>query len=226
VVNTKIIYGSSWLPPPNHPDFFDIVEGQYITQTSGCVNNSGQSYCVLSNGWAPHFAGGDSCSVSFVYFDDSYDCVSGTCQPNTQNTGHFSTLASCQTACQAYDCLNGTCTPKSTYNTPGTYASLSVCQASCGGQTCPSGQQCYDPKHPPCPTCPPCDPCPTCNCSPCDPCPTCPPCTQTLSTCPPCNCPPHNCDGCGCPNGQVCVSQSQWNSIENLSIQVRQQDCD
>ncbi|MEH2052053.1 hypothetical protein [Nostoc sp.] len=32
----------------------------------------------------------------------------------------------------AYDCINGACTPKTTYNTPGLYATLSDCQVACG----------------------------------------------------------------------------------------------
>lgn len=31
-----------------------------------------------------------------------------------------------------YDCINGACLPKTTYNTPGLYASLSDCEVACG----------------------------------------------------------------------------------------------
>jgi hypothetical protein len=32
---------------------------------------------------------------------------------------------------QQHDCLNGGCIPKTTYNTPGVYASLAACQSGC-----------------------------------------------------------------------------------------------
>jgi hypothetical protein len=35
----------------------------------------------------------------------------------------------------AYDCLNGGCIPKGAYNTPGKYATLQLCQASCNQGT-------------------------------------------------------------------------------------------
>ena len=36
----------------------------------------------------------------------------------------------------AYDCINGACISKTTYNTPGFYATLSACQVVCGGKGC------------------------------------------------------------------------------------------
>lgn len=48
---------------------------------------------------------------------------------------------------QKYDCINGVCTPKSTYSTPGIYASLTDCQAVCAnGGACAEGKQCLDPN--------------------------------------------------------------------------------
>ena len=32
---------------------------------------------------------------------------------------------------QPYDCLNGGCVPKTTYNTPGVFATLAACQSGC-----------------------------------------------------------------------------------------------
>jgi hypothetical protein len=32
---------------------------------------------------------------------------------------------------QPYDCVNGGCVPKTTYNTPGVYATLAACQSGC-----------------------------------------------------------------------------------------------
>ena len=32
---------------------------------------------------------------------------------------------------QKYDCVNGGCVPKTTYNTPGVFASLAACQSGC-----------------------------------------------------------------------------------------------
>ncbi len=33
---------------------------------------------------------------------------------------------------EQYDCINGACLKKTTYNTPGLYASLSLCEVACG----------------------------------------------------------------------------------------------
>lgn len=53
----------------------------------------------------------------YTFFPDAY-ILSTTCIPPGTET--------------QYDCINGACIPKSTYNSPGLYASLSDCQVACG----------------------------------------------------------------------------------------------
>ena len=50
---TRIAYGPAWIPPPNHPDSYDDVDGRVFA-----VGN-----CTLSNGWVPHFSDG-SCALA------------------------------------------------------------------------------------------------------------------------------------------------------------------
>ena len=59
---TRVTYGGSWAPPPNHPTFYDDVSGRLY---SDGVCNPG-AYATLSNGWQPHFSG-TACPMSFRY---------------------------------------------------------------------------------------------------------------------------------------------------------------
>jgi hypothetical protein len=43
-------------------------------------------------------------------------------------------------ASQPYDCINGGCLPKTTYNTPGAFASLAACQSGCAKNSNCSGE--------------------------------------------------------------------------------------
>lgn len=61
---TRIHYGPSWLPAPNHPDPFDDVGG-VVTWNGTCAASGGNSHARLSNGWQPHFAGVGACDLSF-----------------------------------------------------------------------------------------------------------------------------------------------------------------
>lgn len=63
---TRITYGPAWLPPPNHPTSHDDVAGRVFAD-GVCAANGGNSVETLSNGWAPTFQGGGSCSLSFRY---------------------------------------------------------------------------------------------------------------------------------------------------------------
>lgn len=63
---TRINYGSTWLPPANHPAKFDDVAGR-VYWDRACVNSGAESYATLSNGWAPHFSGSNACAMSFSY---------------------------------------------------------------------------------------------------------------------------------------------------------------
>ena len=46
----------------------------------------------------------------------------------------------------AHDCLNGGCIPKTTYNTPGVFASLAACQAGCAKNS-PCVGECVSPAQ-------------------------------------------------------------------------------
>lgn len=61
---TRISYGPKWQPAPNHPAFNDDVPG-VVTWNGVCAASGGDSAATLSNGWAPHFTGGNACDLSF-----------------------------------------------------------------------------------------------------------------------------------------------------------------
>ncbi len=63
---TRVSYGPSWIPAPNHPALHDDVLG-VLTWDGVCHSSNGQSHAVLSNGWAPHFTGANACDLSFRY---------------------------------------------------------------------------------------------------------------------------------------------------------------
>lgn len=116
MTDTKITYNSYWFSPPNHPGY-DLVIGERVTQTSGCLNDGQNSYCVLSNGFTPYFQGLNHCGVYFEYIESDYDCINGTCELSTK------------------------------YKTPGFYKSLADCQKICGSSgVCGDGKQCVDPN--------------------------------------------------------------------------------
>lgn len=60
---TRVHYGPKWLPPPNHPAFYDDVPG-VVTWNGVCAASGGNSSATLSNGWAPHFAGTGACDLA------------------------------------------------------------------------------------------------------------------------------------------------------------------
>ncbi len=59
---TRVTYGASWLPPPNHSTSYDDVPGRLYSD--GICH--GAIYADLSNGWQPHFNPG-ACPLSFRY---------------------------------------------------------------------------------------------------------------------------------------------------------------
>jgi arabinan endo-1,5-alpha-L-arabinosidase len=63
---TRVGYGPSWLAPAGHDAFYDDVAAR-VWPSDLCQNAGGQSFELLSNGWAPHFAAPDSCALSFRY---------------------------------------------------------------------------------------------------------------------------------------------------------------
>ncbi|MEH2374014.1 hypothetical protein [Nostoc sp.] len=68
-----------------------------------------------------------------------------TNSPGSINVSIASSSNSCINVTK-YDCLNGQCVAVTQYHTPGTYASLTDCQAVCAnGGACSPGKQCVDP---------------------------------------------------------------------------------
>ncbi len=60
---TRLTYGASWQHPAGHPAQHDDVAG-VVTWDGECDAAPGGSAALLSNGWAPHFTGAGSCSIS------------------------------------------------------------------------------------------------------------------------------------------------------------------
>ncbi|HPY16328.1 MAG: Beta-xylosidase [Deltaproteobacteria bacterium ADurb.Bin207] len=63
---SRVTYGPKWMPAPNHPDYFDDVQGA-LTWNGACHNDGSASYATLSNGWKPHFSGNSACDLAFRY---------------------------------------------------------------------------------------------------------------------------------------------------------------
>ncbi len=63
---TRVSYGPTWLPPPNHPTSYDDVAGRVFSDGT-CQASGADSVAVLSNGWTPTFQGSDACALSFRY---------------------------------------------------------------------------------------------------------------------------------------------------------------
>ncbi|MEZ4232448.1 MAG: glycoside hydrolase family 43 protein [Polyangiaceae bacterium] len=61
---TRIGYGSAWLPGPNHPNSYDDVKG-VVTWDGVCSNSGGNSSATLSNGWTPTYSGSSACDLAF-----------------------------------------------------------------------------------------------------------------------------------------------------------------
>ncbi len=60
---TRVTYGASWLRAPGHAADYDDVGG-IVTWDGVCRAAGADSSALLSNGWAPHFGGRDSCAIS------------------------------------------------------------------------------------------------------------------------------------------------------------------
>jgi len=63
---TRVGYGPDWLPPANHPNFYDDVAGRVWRDPGTCTDHGGTASASLSNGWTPYFSGA-TCEVSFRY---------------------------------------------------------------------------------------------------------------------------------------------------------------
>jgi hypothetical protein len=105
----------------------------------GTDNNN---YEFFACGTTPEYRTRNSSTV-YLYLDGvniagiNYFYTTATAQvvavPNDNATVGYTKFGNC-TACNAipYDCINGACIPKSTYNTPGFYATISDCEIACG----------------------------------------------------------------------------------------------
>lgn len=60
--STRISYGDTWLPPPNHPASYDDVAGR-VTFDGVCRGAT----AVLSNGWTPTFNATNACELALRY---------------------------------------------------------------------------------------------------------------------------------------------------------------
>lgn len=60
---TRITYGASWVHGPDHPAQHDDARG-VVTWDGSCIDEGGNSYAVLSNGWRPYFEGRSACVIA------------------------------------------------------------------------------------------------------------------------------------------------------------------
>jgi hypothetical protein len=69
--------------------------------------------------------------------DGGPEIVSGDCSIANFSLESCGKCAGCCTdpvgisSAQSYDCINGGCVPKTTYNTPGVFATLAACESGC-----------------------------------------------------------------------------------------------
>lgn len=74
---TRITYGAAWIPGPNHPERFDVAEGD-VTWDGVCTFDGRGSVATLSNGWKPGFAGRGACVMALEH---SAACASKAGEP-------------------------------------------------------------------------------------------------------------------------------------------------
>jgi arabinan endo-1,5-alpha-L-arabinosidase len=63
VCSTRIAYGSRWIRPADHPDAFDVVDGE-VTWDGTCITEGANSFATLSNGFKPRFTGSFGCEIA------------------------------------------------------------------------------------------------------------------------------------------------------------------
>jgi arabinan endo-1,5-alpha-L-arabinosidase len=63
---TRITYGSGWLKPEGHWANYDVAKGKVTWNGYCALNEAGNAYATLSNGWRPHFKG-RSCVIALDY---------------------------------------------------------------------------------------------------------------------------------------------------------------
>ncbi len=74
--STVVTYGNTWIHGANHPDQFDVAQGD-VTWDGTCTDDGANSYATLSNGWKPYFTGHGACALAL---DHAAACAShGSC---------------------------------------------------------------------------------------------------------------------------------------------------
>lgn len=63
---TRITYGNRWIHGPSHPANYDDADG-VVSWDGRCIDDGGNSYAVLSNGWRPYFTGNSACVIALDY---------------------------------------------------------------------------------------------------------------------------------------------------------------
>ncbi len=74
-----------------------------------------------------------SSTPNWTFYSSSNGCF--TTNTGWRTTPEFYTKDCSPPPGQQYDCLNGSCVPKQTYNTPGAFSTIALCQSSCGQAT-------------------------------------------------------------------------------------------
>jgi hypothetical protein len=102
--------------------------GSYVSRISPTVDvppNSSGGYTVTYEFWV-FFAGNNAYKVyvNGIEVDPGTGYLNGSATWILESTDII------------HDCINGACVPKTTYNTPGLYASLEACQVACGSKGC------------------------------------------------------------------------------------------
>jgi hypothetical protein len=105
----------------------------YKYEYVNCIDQSGTAYlCSESIEVRP----GGNCGGPYGYSADlGFDRNNNSQKSLTVTIVDCALCAGCDcggiASNQPYDCVNGGCIPKTTYNTPGVFASLAACQSGC-----------------------------------------------------------------------------------------------
>lgn len=80
VCKTRISYGATWIAA--HPEHYDDVTGE-VTWDGTCIDEGGNSYAVLSNGFKPYFTGHSACVIAL---DETQACANVPARCTTRIT--------------------------------------------------------------------------------------------------------------------------------------------
>ncbi|WP_309740075.1 hypothetical protein [Chamaesiphon sp. OTE_20_metabat_361] len=114
----------------------------YKINTVGCDNNNYEFFrCSEGVTTGPTtFCG----NLRLIDVEGTFTPSNGSCKSATIVIVSCSFCPNCCTnpldPAQPYDCINGNCLPKTTYSTPGKYASLTACQSGCAKDSNCSGE--------------------------------------------------------------------------------------